>query len=84
MCDKSHLPWEPEQSRRFRSFWICPECGEVNAWCHNDAIRFEKRTGRVCHVSTGSAFDNICGKCRADIVKPDSPINTPCYTHLED
>ncbi len=29
----------------------------------------------------GSAFDNICGHCGADIVHIDSPILAECYTH---
>ncbi len=76
---KDHLPWFE------RLFWQCPKCLSINAWNWEDAERFIKRTGEGCHVSTGSCFDNICGnpKCRADIVKPDSPILAPCYTHLE-
>lgn len=79
---KDHLPWEPGK----RLFWVCPVCEEVNAWAWEDAERFTKRTGKPCHVSTGSCFDDICGNrnCRAQIVEPDSPILAPCYTHSED
>jgi phage terminase large subunit GpA-like protein len=76
---KEHLPWETK-----RWFWVCPECGQVNAFNWDDAeraIRLLKKEVKVCH---GSCFDNICGGCGANIVQPDSPILAPCYTHSED
>jgi hypothetical protein len=77
---KSHLPWEGKN----RLFWICPECGQVNAYNYEDAERASRLLKDEVKVSFGSCFDNICGGCRCDIVNPDSPILAPCYTHSED
>ena len=76
---KDHLPWE-----KGRSLWVCPECGTINAWSHDDAERASKKLKCRVVVSHGSAFDNVCGRCAADIVEPDSPIRAPCYTHEDD
>ena len=77
---KDHLPWEKN-----KLFWVCPECGEVNAYSYDDAERASKKLKGVkvfiCH---GSCFDNICGNCSSNIVKPDSPILASCYTHEGD
>lgn len=86
---KEHMPWyddERDAKRRYPSLWICPVCGTVNAWNWDDAERASRLLKVAVYVSTGSCFDNICGMpaCRADITKPDSPINAPCYTHSED
>jgi len=79
MIHKEHLPFEPH-----KLFWICPECGSVNAFSHEDAERFTKKTGEPCSVSHGSCFEDICGNCGRSIVAADSPILAPCYTHSED
>lgn len=67
-----------------KKIWRCRACGAINAWNWEDAEEYEKRfklePGTVVHA-TGSAFDNICGKCHTDFVRRDSPINAPCYTH---
>ena len=80
--NRLHLPWECKG----QLFWICPECGQVNAWNYEDAVRATARLKRDVAVSFGSCFDNICGnkQCGANIARPDSPINHPCYTHSGD
>jgi hypothetical protein len=78
---KDHLPWSTP-NYRLSFLWICPECGEVNAWNYEDAERAAKRLKVEVKVSHGSCFDNFCGHCGADIVKPDSPILAECYTHV--
>jgi hypothetical protein len=75
---KDHLPWEKN-----RSMWVCPQCGAINAWDHNDAERASIKLKTEVHVSSGSCFDNLCGHCHADIVQPDSPILAECYTHVD-
>lgn len=70
-----HLPWNRE------TLWMCPECCFVNAWNHEDAERAGERLGEAVVVSHGSAFDNICGNCGANIVHPESPTLHPAYTH---
>lgn len=75
---KDHLPWESN------TLWVCPQCGGINAFNHEEATRAEAKCRQSVAVSHGSCFDNICGHCGADIVKPDSPILSPCYTHSED
>jgi hypothetical protein len=32
-------------------------------------------------IASGSCFDNICGHCRTDFVKENSPIRAKVYTH---
>lgn len=78
---KDHLPWDKGN----RLFWVCPECGIINAWNWDDAVRVA-RTLKLdvqlkVAVSHGSCFDNVCGGCQVDIVNPDSPIQATCYTH---
>lgn len=80
---KSHLPWETGKLIIGGNLWVCPECGAINAWNPEDAERASKKLKRPVVSCTGSCFDNICGGCHADIVKPDSPILAPCYTHSE-
>ena len=67
-----------------RRIWACMNCHEVNAWDWDDADYMNDRWKLNVKVSHGSAFDNICGHCGADIVEADSPILHPCYTHSED
>ena len=74
---KEHMPWEKN-----RILWYCPQCESVNAWNSNDAERATKKLRVPVESSTGSCFDNLCGHCGADIVKPDSPILAECYTHM--
>jgi hypothetical protein len=82
---KDHLPWETGNLPcTGPNLWICPECGKINAWNAEDAERASKKLNMPVDVSHGSCFDNICGGCGADIVRPDSPILAPCYTHSED
>ena len=78
---RDHLPWEREKDL----FWVCPECGTVNAYNWEDAERASRKLKQEIVVSHGSCFDNICGNwgCRADIVEPDSPILAEAYTHEE-
>ena len=64
--------------------WRCRTCHAVNAWNWEDAERAEKILGEEVFHATGSAFDNICGKCRTDYVRRDSPIRANCYTHKEE
>lgn len=80
--NRMHLPWD----RKGQLLWICPECGQINAWNYEDAIRASARVKRDVAVSFGSCFDNVCGNrnCGANIVNSESPINHPCYTHSED
>jgi len=85
---KDHMPWDYGKRLRGGHLWICPECGIVNAWNWDDAVRASEKLKvdvqlkvAVCH---GSCFDNICGGCQARIVHPDSPILASCYTHSED
>lgn len=79
---KDHLPWDSGNLPcTGPNLWVCPECQGVNAWNYEDAVRAQKRMDVQVEVCTGSAFDNICGHCHADIVKPDSPILAECYTH---
>ena len=81
--NRMHLPWE----RKGQLFWVCPECGLLNAWSIDDAIRAKTRLPHLeVVISHGSCFDNVCGnnRCGANIVNSDSPINSPCYTHSED
>ena len=76
---KEHLPWDTKN----KMLWCCPQCESINAWNSDDAERASKKlkiTVEACH---GSCFDNVCGHCGANIVKPDSPILTECYTHTE-
>jgi hypothetical protein len=83
---KDHLPWSTK-NYRLSYLWVCPECGTINAWNYEEAERATKKLQAkglkvevvVCH---GSSFDNICGHCHADIVKPDSPILAEAYTHM--
>ena len=70
-----HLPWNKSD------FWVCPECGAINAYNHDDAERASKKLKKTVVVCHGSCFDNICGDCGSDIVEPDSPILATCYTH---
>ena len=74
---REHLPWE----RKNQTLWVCPECGNVNAWNSDDAERASKRLKIPVEVCHGSCFDNICGHCGANIIKTDSPILAECYTH---
>ena len=64
-----------------RAIWVCLACERLNAWNYDDADYMNERWGLNVKVSHGSCFDNICGHCGADIVRKDSPINHPCYTH---
>jgi hypothetical protein len=75
---KEHLPWKPKCL-----LWVCPECGQKNAFNGEDAERAEAKLKEPIKVSYSSCFDNICGGCGSDIVKSDSPILAPCYTHSE-
>ena len=88
---KDHLPWSTK-NYMLNYLWICPECCGVNAWSYDDAeramrkfkhIKSSSRTALTVEVkvSHGSCFDNCCGHCGRDIVKPDSPILAECYTH---
>lgn len=83
---KGHLPWDYPVGKKLHGgyLWRCPECGAYNAWNHEDAKRAMKRLGVEVNVCSGSAYDNICGACKANIVKTDSPINSECYTHRPD
>jgi len=76
---KDHLPWEPK-----RLLWLCPVCDHVNAFSYEDADRATARLHTPVAICTGSCFDNICGHCKSNIVEPDSPILSPCYTHSEE
>jgi hypothetical protein len=81
---KDHLPWETGNLPcTGPNLWVCPECGGINAWNYEDAERAAAKLKINVVVCTGSAFDNLCGHCYADIVKPDSPILAECYTHAE-
>ena len=77
--NKDHLPWNR------KILWICPECGIVNVWNWEDAVRAAKRlkinVNTEIAISHGSCFDNVCGGCQANIVSSESPILAPCYTH---
>jgi len=75
---KDHLPFGKH------NFWICPQCGAVNAYNWADQERAERLLKQPVVICHGSCFDNVCGDCGANIVKPDSPILSPCYTHMED
>jgi hypothetical protein len=77
--NKDHLPFEKN-----KMLWVCPECGAINAWSGDDAERASSKLKTKVLVCHGSCFDNVCGGCGSDIVKPDSPILSPCYTHSED
>jgi hypothetical protein len=75
---KDHLPWEGH-----RLAWVCPVCGRINVWDWNDAERLAKGLGVLVEelvTCSGSCFDNICGGCGSNIVQPDSPILSECYT----
>ena len=65
-----------------RRVWVCPVCGAFNVWCWAD----QERAALILHapvvVCHGSAFDNVCGACGADLVRADSPILAECYTHV--
>ena len=78
---KDHLPWSTK-NYKLSYLWVCPECGEINAWDSDVADRVQAmiKTARV-FISYGSCFDNICGHCRSNIVHPESPILSECYTH---
>ena len=75
---RDHLPWE----RKKDMFWVCPECGTVNAYNWDDAERASKKLKQKVTSCTGSCFDNICGHCHRNIVNPDSPILAEVYTHI--
>jgi hypothetical protein len=78
---KDHLPWSTK-NYKLNYLWVCPECGEINAWNADEARRAaEKIKCTKIYLSHGSCFDNICGHCGRDIVHPDSPILAECYTH---
>jgi len=80
---KEHLPWDLPARHLVGGFlWVCPECQGINAWNYEDAVRAQRKMNEQVEVCSGSAFDNICGHCHADIVKPDSPILAECYTHV--
>jgi hypothetical protein len=78
-----------------RRVWECPVCRCVNVWNWADAQRAAAILGLDCpeissannrnrseiQIAHGSAFDNICGGCGADLVRADSPILAECYTH---
>lgn len=72
---KDHLPFNSNM------LWLCPHCYSINAWNYGDAQRAEVKTREEIFISHGSCFDNVCGNCGSNIVKPDSPILTEVYTH---
>lgn len=61
--------------------WRCPSCRKPNAWNWRDAQAAADHLGVDVAVAHGSAFDNVCGHCRANVVKRSSPIMSPAYTH---
>jgi len=78
---KDHLPWSTK-NYRLNFLWICPECGEINAWNEDEADRVQLKLKKArVFIAHGSCFDNVCGNCGADIVKPESSILAECYTH---
>ena len=82
---KDHLPWDLPTTHLVGGFlWICPECRAINAWNYEDSVRAQLRLNETVTVCHGSCFDNVCGECGANIVRPDSPILASCYTHSED
>lgn len=80
---KDHLPWESGKLLVGANLWVCPVCRAINAWNQKDAERAAAKLKKAVEVCHGSCFDNICGGCGADIVKPDSPILSPCFTHRD-
>jgi hypothetical protein len=64
-------------------FWNCPSCYGLNVWAYCDLEKLVSNGFKEenIFIATGSCFDNVCGKCRADYVKKDSPIMAECYTH---
>ena len=79
---KDHLPWESGKLLVGGNLWVCPECGTINAWSYEDAERAAAKLKQPVEVCYGSCYDNFCGSCKADIVKPDSPILAQCYSHI--
>jgi len=61
--------------------WRCPSCQAINAWDCMLGEAVENILGQKVYTASGSAFDNVCGNCRTDFVKWDSPILDEVYTH---
>lgn len=67
--------------------WQCDACGKFNVWAYVDyeaLLAAGKYTEQNLAIASGSCFDNVCGHCRTNFVRRDSPINAVCYTHRED
>jgi hypothetical protein len=61
--------------------WRCPSCSAVNVWSNAIGEVFAQVLGQEVYSPSGSAFDNVCGKCHTDFVRWDSPIRAEVYTH---
>ena len=80
-----------------RRVWECPCCSCINVWNWNDAERAaslldlsnpetspaNNRDKTEIHIAHGSAFDNVCGGCGANLAPIDSPTLAAVYTHAD-